>query len=247
MNENFDFERDGVLAVPGAFDPSGMVADLWHGLASRHGVVPMDRSSWKPGTFGKLTRFGKSGRFASVATERTGGAVSSVLGSEWHEVDHWGQPLITFPMPGPWDVPDSGWHIDFPPAASLRAVRMFAYLSSVGTQGGGTLVITGSHRLAASHVGIRSGDLRTRLAATSEWFRELWRPRLGHDRIHRFLIEGADVEGVHVRVVELTGEPGDVVLWHPALLHTAAPNCSDQPRFMLTHTAYRGHGDRPST
>jgi ectoine hydroxylase-related dioxygenase (phytanoyl-CoA dioxygenase family) len=37
-----------------------------------------------------------------------------------------------------------------------------------------------------------------------------------------------------VRVVELTGEPGDVVFMHPHLLHAAAPNRSDSPRFMIT-------------
>jgi ectoine hydroxylase-related dioxygenase (phytanoyl-CoA dioxygenase family) len=43
-----------------------------------------------------------------------------------------------------------------------------------------------------------------------------------------------------VRVVELTGAPGDVVLWHPSLFHAASSNASDRPRFMLTHTAFRG-------
>ena len=33
-------------------------------------------------------------------------------------------------------------------------------------------------------------------------------------------------------VVELSGEPGDVVVGHPWLLHTPAPNRGDRPRFM---------------
>jgi ectoine hydroxylase-related dioxygenase (phytanoyl-CoA dioxygenase family) len=42
-----------------------------------------------------------------------------------------------------------------------------------------------------------------------------------------------------VRVVELTGAPGDVVLWHPSLFHAASPNASSRPGFMLTDTALR--------
>jgi hypothetical protein len=58
-----------------------------------------------------------------------------------------------------------------------------------------------------------------------------------------------DVDGVPMRVVELTGEPGDMVFCHPAVVHCAAPNCGDRPRFMriaalMTHQGQqlrRGH------
>jgi ectoine hydroxylase-related dioxygenase (phytanoyl-CoA dioxygenase family) len=43
--------------------------------------------------------------------------------------------------------------------------------------------------------------------------------------------EGADVGG---HVVELTGQPGDVVFLHPHVLHAAAPNDGDGPRLMVT-------------
>ena len=52
------------------------------------------------------------------------------------------------------------------------------------------------------------------------------------DRIRRFMEEGAVVDGVPVRVVELTGEPGDAVLTHPAICHCRSYNCSQTPRFM---------------
>jgi hypothetical protein len=41
-----------------------------------------------------------------------------------------------------------------------------------------------------------------------------------------------DVEGIPLRVVELTGHPGDVVLIHPWTIHTVAPNVGPTPRFM---------------
>jgi ectoine hydroxylase-related dioxygenase (phytanoyl-CoA dioxygenase family) len=46
--------------------------------------------------------------------------------------------------------------------------------------------------------------------------------------------EGAVLDGVSVRVVELTGAAGDVFLVHPWILHTAAPNCNPTPRMMVS-------------
>ena len=41
-----------------------------------------------------------------------------------------------------------------------------------------------------------------------------------------------EIGGVPVRVVELSGAPGDIVLAHPWMLHCSSPNCGSQPRFM---------------
>ena len=45
-----------------------------------------------------------------------------------------------------------------------------------------------------------------------------------------------DADGIPVRVVELTGRPGDVVLTHPWTLHHAAPNTASYPRMMRGKT-----------
>lgn len=249
--DQLEFERDGVTVVHGAFDASGMVDVLWDGL-SRHGFMPDDPSTWDPGLlvssgasrgfFGQLTKFGRSGPFAPVATVTVSEAITSVLGAHWHERAQWGQPLITFPTPGPWTLPHDGWHVDFPPQASspMAALRMFAYLAPVPSRGGATLVIVGSHRLVDTGEVLKSRQIRQRLADRSRWFRDLWQPSPDIDRVPRFMDEGATVDGVEVRVVELTGQPGDLVLWHPALIHGPSPNCSDRPRFMLTHTVFPG-------
>ena len=44
------------------------------------------------------------------------------------------------------------------------------------------------------------------------------------------------VDGVPLRVVELTGEPGDMVFCHPVMVHCAAPNRGTRPRFMRIKT-----------
>jgi ectoine hydroxylase-related dioxygenase (phytanoyl-CoA dioxygenase family) len=41
------------------------------------------------------------------------------------------------------------------------------------------------------------------------------------------------VDGVPLQVEEMTGEPGDLYLMHPAALHAAAPNVLSEPRLVL--------------
>jgi ectoine hydroxylase-related dioxygenase (phytanoyl-CoA dioxygenase family) len=53
------------------------------------------------------------------------------------------------------------------------------------------------------------------------------------------------LDDVELRVVEMTGEPGDVLLTHPLLLHAPAKNCAALPRIVLSSTVYRS-GVRPS-
>ena len=43
---------------------------------------------------------------------------------------------------------------------------------------------------------------------------------------------GAVIEGVPLRVVELTGEPGDMVFCHPLIVHCGSLNRGPEPRFM---------------
>ncbi|MGH3880461.1 MAG: phytanoyl-CoA dioxygenase family protein, partial [Actinophytocola sp.] len=124
----------------------------------------------------------------------------------------WGDPLVTFPTAGEWRVPTTGWHIDFPARSNLR-LKWLGYLEPVRPRGGGTVVLAGSHRLVAEVLAERdpadpgrSADLRDAVLART----------------------GAD------DVVELTGEPGDVVFMHPHVFHAPAPNHTDEPRLMLT-------------
>lgn len=55
--------------------------------------------------------------------------------------------------------------------------------------------------------------------------------------------DGTIIDGVPLRVVELTGEPGDVILMHSDCFHAVAPNRLTEPRMMLTEMVApnRGH------
>ena len=46
------------------------------------------------------------------------------------------------------------------------------------------------------------------------------------------------------RLVELTGEPGDMVFCHPVMVHCGAPNRSARPRFMRTKQQFLTHEGR---
>jgi hypothetical protein len=79
----------------------------------------------------------------------------------------------------------------------------------------------------------RLDPVRTSLAA-HPWLRGLWKPGDDGDRIQRYMNDGTIIDGVPLRVIELTGEPGDVILMHSDTFHAAAPNRLTEPRMMLT-------------
>ena len=111
-------------------------------------------------------------------------------------------------------------------------------------RGGATLLVEGSPELVRRMVerspnqnAGQSADVRRRSSAHSPWFKAL--TTAGGDRIDRFMTDGDEVDGVHVRVVEAIGNAGDVCLMHPWMLHNIARNYADRPRLMMTNTFLR--------
>ena len=64
------------------------------------------------------------------------------------------------------------------------------------------------------------------------------------DRIAAFMHRETIVDGMPLRVVELTGEPGDMVVCHPVMVHCVAPNRDTRPRFMRIKTQVLTHEGR---
>jgi hypothetical protein len=120
--------------------------------------------------------------------------------------------------------------------ATLPGVQLFVCLDRVEPRAGATVVACGTHRRidalrrrkGPSWPG-RSADVREALKREVPWVRELCSLRAGEDREARFMRSDGELQ-----VVELTGEPGDVWVMHPWILHAPAPNCGARPRMVLT-------------
>jgi len=141
--------------------------------------------------------------------------------------------LCTFPNASTWQLPHQSWHLDLPRLAEsgLPGVQMFANLDDVESEGGGTLAVTGSHRLLNDDGRISSSDLRKRLKR-EPYFAELMSGKPG-DRSW-LMREPGRVGDVEVSVVEMTGKAGDVYFMDLRMLHNVAPNARSKPRLMLT-------------
>ncbi len=240
------FARDGFVRIPDAFDPAGMAERVWQYLAPR-GIDRGDPSTWPPDTVHHLQKLRPSPAFAAIGSATTISAVDSLLGAgAWARPKHWGQFLVTFPSPGPWVLPHRVWHADtsyLEPGEPPRGVLLFSYLDRVGPGAGGTLLLAGSHRLVPRFVAGRpalgkepSSQSREAFFRSHRWLTDLVSEEDAAVtdpvvRRERFMTE-TDLDGVAVRVVDLTGEPGDIVLQHRLVAHCAAPNCSDRARLM---------------
>ena len=141
--------------------------------------------------------------------------------------------LFTLPNAQAWTVPRSVWHVDLPrlPGAGVPGVQAFVFLGDVPPTGGGTLVVTGSHRLLNDRGFLRSKQIK-RALKREPWFAALFSE--GCPDRQRFLRPGGRAGDVELQVAELHGKAGDVALTDLRLLHTLAPNASHQPRIMLT-------------
>jgi hypothetical protein len=245
------FHARGTLVLEAAFsasDAGDMRRLIWDDLGRRHGCVETDRSTWtieQPTGFKALAR---ARAFDAIGTDVLWEAVDAVLGTgTWTRPDSWGVPLVTFPREGDWDVPAAQWHLDFPVRGrpdALPGVRVLAFVSQIEPHGGGTVVLAGSHTLcerrATSHPtdAGHSSVVRTDLARTDPWLAGLFSDDATSDRVARFVDDTHTYEGVELRVEELCGGPGDVVLMHPWLFHAPAPNRREVPRFMVSHSIF---------
>jgi hypothetical protein len=244
----------GWARVPGVVGPDAVAAmadAVWASLAARG--VDRDRpASWPVGFVGKHQKLRTRRVFDPFgAAPATVAVVDGLLGpGRWRGDRPWGPALVTFPEPGPWTLPHKIWHFDLPGRGDpdrADVVRMFGYVADAAEQGGATLVVEGSHELVRRRVAAAPGqdagssaDLRRALLG-SPWFRALCREG-GGNRIRRFMVDGDEVDGVRVRVAELTAAAGDLVVMQPWTMHNLSMNCRATPRMMVTHTIYRDGG-----
>ncbi len=243
-----ELEVRGFVRVPSAVDAtdaSDMEARVWAWLEMRDGIDRHDRGTW-PVEVAKLQPLRKAEVFNGFLNERTSEIAEALLGAGWHQFGVSPQALLSFPTDASWELPHKLWHFDLPargPVTGFDALRFLGFVNDVGPRGGGTLVVEGSHQLvrnlvarSAGHDAGKSADVRRALARSSAWFAALSIP--GGERIERFMQDGDVVDGVDVRVVELTGAPGDLVVMHPWVMHNISMNVADTPRMMTSFSMF---------
>jgi hypothetical protein len=253
------FERDGYVVVRQAFpraDGLAMERQWWRELEDTHGIRRDDRSSWRQ-IPGDLKAAKRDPIQARILTERVRGVLDDLLGkAAWSPPRDWGRPLVTFPEPGAWQVPAGLWHWDNPGELHLdhpRALFVVSFIGPVAPGGGGTLILSGSPRLLIEQerripASQRPGSgtrIWGRFHRSHPWLMALTgQAPSPADRIAAFMEGETIIEGVPLRVVELTGEPGDMVFCHPVMVHCAAPNRGARPRFLQIKTQILTHEGR---
>lgn len=253
-----DFEKLGIVRLPGAIaeeDTEVMRQKIWD-VSGNYGMTEADRDSWvviKPTLFNEV---GEAGAFNDLGSDTVCAVLDDLFGKVgWQKPDKWGDVLFTIPNTKAWYMPTGGWHLDIPISVKnphLDHVVVFAFLNAVKTQSGGTLVITGSHlvmrdildqpkesgkkrpkKRPKANPMFGSKEAKRALAKAEPWFKTLFSETFEGDRIEAFMKESTSQNGHAIRVVEMTGEPGDVFVMHPWVIHTGAPNAGDVPRMML--------------
>lgn len=254
-----EFERLGLVTIRGAIsrrDADEMCDRVWSSLQRQYGIRRDAPETWNALRTAGTHDLPKSETFEQIGSPAICAALDDLLGREnWQPPERWGSLLVTFPQSRDrWDVPHQSWHLDFRASRSvtgLFAVRIFTCLANLQPGGAGTLFVAGSHLLVRdllqkdAREQLRSADARKALIRTCPWVKELCSRDEKVDRIKRFMAGTSQFRKIELRVVEMTGEPGDVIFAHPLLLHAAAPNCAEVPRIVLSSIIRRA-GIEPS-
>ena len=136
----------------------------------------------------------------------------------------------------------ANFHTDFPytiPATPLAGALLLAFIGSVPPDTAGTLAVAGSHSLVTRFIEAKPHLKKAKMKVTRRavlasdpYLKSLCCTWTEQDWVAELPSTEQAVSGIQLRVVELTGEPGDVVIGHPWLLHSPAPNRGNTPRFM---------------
>ena len=159
QHQRDEFETHGLLKLPEAIPAATatrMAEQTLEYLATEESIQRNRGQGWlteRPAGMQPLTR---AGTFDAVAEGSVPVALDDLYGQEgWRRPKNWGRALVTFRTADEWDVPTGGWHLDGIPTPTTTqdpsAITVFVILAPLRPRGGGTLIITGSHRLLRAH------------------------------------------------------------------------------------------------
>jgi len=234
------FANDGLLHVPGA-----LPGDVWRPLCERVQNALRDAGLGDPAVPEIEFKYRRKRatralmpHLGAIYTEQLCAVASQLLADEAVARQR-ALLLVTLPGQGAmgpvarWSVPRQVWHTDAPRIAGpgVPGVIALGFLDRIAAGGGGTLFVAGSHRLLDAP----GKELRSKAFKRALRKKPYFNVLLRDDSAERtaFLAQAHRVQGVDVRLVELTGEPGDVVLADARLLHAPGPNVQPKPRLMV--------------
>lgn len=254
------FHTDGIARVGDAFSPqsAGAMGDaIWRRIEAHTSARRDDPSTWAGVTLPSFKPikqrpvFRAATESASLAT-----ALDAVFGAgAWRPSRSGVQVLFTFPNATTWVLPHSLWHMDtgFGPVTPTRMVKVFCCLDCHEPGGGATLALAGSHRLVERYRRGLDGEALagntttwSRMLRQDPWTRELINRGAEPERTERLMGSVRDIDGVPVRLVEMTGRAGDAFVTDIHTFHCAAPNACDRPRLMVA-CVFQTSGEQPQT
>ncbi len=255
LDQRNQFLAHGLVRVSGIIPSDivdGLADTIWNTLERQIGAVRDRPETWthKPEQFQDVAR---AGAFAGMLSPGVRDLLNDFFGERgWQEPTLLPRPLgVSFPRRGAsWTLPTLHWHLDgVEPEPWPDRVRIFVLLAPVEPRGGGTAYVSGSHRaviramseMSIDNEPIRSKTVIKRLKRESPWIADLCSrgDERESGRVARFMDHGVELRGVRIRVAEMTGGFGDVIFWHPNLLHTFTSNCGSTPRLVLSVTIVR--------
>lgn len=229
-----DFADNGLLTLRGAV-PEAVRQPLYERVES---ALRLAEDSEEPARRRKRVSRALKRRLDGIYTEDLAACATELMAGDIVDCQ---AALLLMTLPGQsvagpvseWTIPPTHWHTDAPRVSGpgVPGIIMLSFLDTVAPGGGGTLFVAGSHRLLDAP----GRELRSKAFRKALKRRPYFDVLLGATSPERtrFLEESHCVDGVDVRLVELTGEPGDVVFADARLLHAPAPNVRQTPRLMV--------------
>lgn len=212
------FEERGYLHLQGAVSPAQLrpVRDRIVSELRRSGITAS--GSGLPASIRSLPAFQQIGKLsrllnlpdlaAKIISPKVQAAVHAL--AETSAFSTQSQLLISPPNQGAWRLEGLNWHTDLSDAESERTpgIQAFVLVDNVEKQGGGTLILAGSH-------------LRSRNRAAEQRLRQALRDARQNAPELREL-----------SIIELCGGVGDVYLMDMRVLHTPSINATKRWRMV---------------
>jgi hypothetical protein len=240
------FLERGWVRVDGAFaadDAAAIRAVTWDAIEKQTAMRRDDPSTWTFEFPDHLDHLKGHPAFEAVGTERLRVAIGELLGTdEWKAGKGWGANFVVMPTARPLNVAGGTWHVDWAydaPLDPIPGVQVISLYGDVASRAGGMQIIEGSHRVvaayaAANELPAKHAKRRQAIMRSHPWLVALSEQTTADERVRRFMVDGGDIDGVPVRVVECAGSAGDVYPIHPLVFHCRPTNAGSQPRYMLS-------------